>query len=257
MAHAVQKRRGRLIISDLKRFTAQQNLSIEALCGEIFDRHRETIQIKKRPLGVANLARIVTAALAVSNKKGFQSMSLRDLTDATGLSMGGLYSYFDSKETLLMMILNQVDAVIGRVFQTPAALADDPPGRLRWLVWTHVALSEVLQPWFIFAFMEARSFGEEARRFVLERELRTEALFVSVLEEGARTGLFKVENPVMTASLIKPMLQDWYIKRWKHRARNIAAAAYADFVVAFVESAVLREPSPRLLSAVAPVIDPL
>ena len=45
-------------------------------------------------------------------------MSLRDLSRASGVSMGGLYAYFDSKTTLLNMILSEVTAAVQRVLST-------------------------------------------------------------------------------------------------------------------------------------------
>jgi AcrR family transcriptional regulator len=229
-------------MSTLRAFTAGHDLTLETLCGEIFDRHGETIQVQKRHLAVPNLARIVGAALKLANSTGFEAMSLRDLSKEAGLSMGALYAYFDSKETLLMMILGEVNAVLARIFETPPELAADPVRRLRWLVRTHVFLTETMQPWFIFAFMEARAFGEQARAYVMDSELTTENLFFTVLEDGLARGLFSVDNPRMTAALIKPMLQDWYVKRWKHRRRKVTPEAYASFVIAFIEAAI-RAPS--------------
>jgi hypothetical protein len=39
----------------------------------------------------------------------------------------------------------------------------------------------------------------------------------------------------MAASLTKAMLQDWYLKRWKHAGRRITVDQYADAVLAVIE----------------------
>src|SRR5690606_33227582 len=72
--------------------------------------------------------------------------------------MGGLYSYFDSKDTLLLMILGEVDTTMREVLDAvPDEVRADPRAHLRWVVDAHVRLTEVMQPWFAFVFMEAKS----------------------------------------------------------------------------------------------------
>jgi hypothetical protein len=83
-----------------------------------------------------------------------------------------------------MMILRQVYAVLERVFAAPPETGGDARVRLRWLLYTHVLLTDVMQPWFYFAFMEARSFHKEARDYVLQSELFTERLLEDALTQG-------------------------------------------------------------------------
>ena len=40
----------------------------------------------------------------------------------------------------------------------------------------------------------------------------------------------------MAASLTKPLLQDWYLKRWKYSRRGVGPDVYADWVIGFVEA---------------------
>jgi AcrR family transcriptional regulator len=50
------------------------------------------------------LAEILTHATEVFCKKGYEGASMRDLSRATGMSLAGLYYYFESKERLLYLI---------------------------------------------------------------------------------------------------------------------------------------------------------
>ncbi len=226
-------------MSSLRDFQARHDLSMEALCARILDRHAATIRVKKPAVAIANLARIVETTLTLANRKGFHSTSLRDLTEQSGLSMGALYAYFDSKDTLLMMILGQVVGVVEEVLgHPPDGLANDPAGRLRWLLRTHLFLTETMHPWFVFAYMEAKSFPKEGRDLAVSSEMMTEGMIADALADGVARGLFAVPDVTMAAALIKPMLQDWYVKRAKHRRRGITPDLYAEQVIAFVEAAV-------------------
>jgi TetR/AcrR family transcriptional regulator, cholesterol catabolism regulator len=226
-------------MSTLLEFQERFDLSMEALCARMLERHQTTIRIRKPAVAIANLARIVETTLTLANAKGFHSMSLRDLTEHTGLSMGALYAYFDSKDTLLMMILGQVVVAVEDVLtRPPPSLEADPAARLRWLLETHLYLTETMQPWFVFAYMEAKAFPREGRDLAVASELTTERLLADALEQGARADLFRIADVEMTAALIKPLLQDWYVKRAKYRRRGIAPERYAQSVIDFVEAAI-------------------
>ncbi|MBP2300531.1 TetR/AcrR family transcriptional regulator [Azospirillum picis] len=230
-------------MNGLQGFQKRFDLSMEALCARILDRHAATIRVKKPAVAIANLARIVETTLTLANRKGFHSMSLRDLAEQSGLSMGALYAYFDGKDTLLMMILGQVVGAVDEVLaHPPDALAEDPAGRLRWLLETHLYLTETMHPWFVFAYMEAKAFPRDGRELAVASEMKTESLIADTLADGARRGLFTLPGAsgdvAMAAALIKPMLQDWYVKRAKHRRRGITPEDYARSLIAFVEAAV-------------------
>lgn len=223
-------------------FLAEYDVSMEALCRRILDRHQSTIRVRKAETAVANLIRIVETTLAIANRKGFHSMSLRDLSEQSGLSMGALYSYFDSKDTLLLMILGQVVDAVDMALV--ASGAGTPAGRLRDLMARHVYLTEAMGPWFVFAFMEAKAFGKQGRDIAVASELRTESLLRDVIADGVADGAFRAVDPVMAASLIKPMLQDWYVKRSKYRKRDIGPDGFVQNLVDLV-SAMLANPARR------------
>jgi AcrR family transcriptional regulator len=127
-------------MGSLAEFQQRHDFSMETLCARILDRHADTVRIKKPQVAVPNLVRIVEATLAIANRKGFHSMSLRDLAEQSGLSMGALYAYFDGKETLLLMVLGQVAAAVEEALcAPPPEVAADPRERLRWLLETHVS----------------------------------------------------------------------------------------------------------------------
>lgn len=221
------------------------DFSMESLCRSMLERHRDTIRVQKPHIAVAKLTRIVGAILTLSNRQGFHATSLREISAASGVSMGGLYSYFDSKDTLLLMILSQVSAATTIALESaPEDVVEDPVRHLRWLIAAHVMLTETMLPWFVFAFMEAKSFPLAGRRAAVESEEATEAIFRGAIERGAQKGCFSTESPAFAAALVKPLLQDWYVKRAKWRRRGLSAADYAEGVQRFIERALLTKTDP-------------
>ena len=228
-----------LAANEREGFAARHGVTMDAICGRVYQRHVDRIRIKKPHVAIANLERIFGAALELASRKGFHSMTMRDLAEVSGLSMGALYNYIADKEMLLRMILEAVADAVERVLEpcTPAE-AGDARARLRGLIRRHVLMTEAMQPWFAFAFMEVKAFHKEAREHAIAEELRTEALLAEALEAGVASGVFRPLDPTVTAALVKPLLQDWYVKRWKHRRRGIAPEDYAETVVDFIERSI-------------------
>ena len=216
-------------------------LSMEEICREIFHENQQSIKIKKEPVAVKNLVNIFYTTLRLSNEKGFHTMSLRDLSSASGLSMGALYSYFSSKDELLEMIQKQGRRMTKKVLFAHVDPADSPLDKMHILIRVHLYLTEVMQPWFYFAYMEAKNLDKTQRKRAIESELFTEQVFHDILIAGQEEGVYKPVDATLTAGAIKALLQDWYVKRWKYSRRRISVEDYAAFVIFFVESSILAQ----------------
>ena len=221
---------------DYADFQKKINLSKSDLCREVYQENRRSIRVKKEDTVVKNLERIFSATLKISNNKGFQAMSMRDLSRETHLSMGALYSYFASKEELLGMLQNQRRTVTQRILEQRIAQESKPAARLREAILTHLHLSEAMQPWFYFSYMEAKNLSKKEQDLAVASELYTEKLIADILKQGQIQRDFELRDPQMTASVIKAMLQDWYLKRSKYARRGISVDQYARFVLEFVET---------------------
>jgi AcrR family transcriptional regulator len=221
---------------DYADFQKKINLSKYDLCREVYRENRNSIRVKKENKVVKNLERIFSATLKMSNRKGFQAMSMRDLSRETNLSMGALYSYFASKEELLAMLQNQRRTVTKRILDEQIAQETEPAARLRAAILTHLYLSEAMQPWFYFSYMEAKNLSKKEQDLAVASELYTEKLLADILNQGQIQGAFELRDPQLTASVIKAMLQDWYLKRSKYAKRRVSVDQYARFVLQFVEA---------------------
>ena len=135
---------------DLKSFEKQVAVSTTDICRQIFESRSSSIKIKKEQVAVRNLVRIFKATLKLANRKGFHAMSLRDLCAESGMSMGGLYAYFNNKEELLTLIQAQGRAIVARVMSDQLNGIQDAKQALEMAIRSHLYLSEVLQPWFFF-----------------------------------------------------------------------------------------------------------
>lgn len=235
-----QKNEGSAASWNYEAFILETSVSVEDLCREIFRGNQGAIKIKKEKTAVKNLVRLYKATLKLSAEKGFRSMTLRDLCGESGLSMGALYSYISCKEDLLNILQGFGMQYISTILIACTRSIREPTLRLRALIRTHIYLSETLPELFNFFFMEAKNLGPEIQKIAVAAELYTEQMIVNVLEEGKQKGDFNVKDPQMTSALLKPMLQDWYLKRWKHSVRGVSVDDYTESVIELIETYLRR-----------------
>ncbi len=216
-----------------------------ALFSRIYRDNRDCIRVKKEKVAVKNIERIFMSALSLSQAKGFQAMTLRELASDSGLSMGALYSYFRSKDGLRRLIFDSGARFATEVLESEAGRFEDPSERLAAAIRGHVYISELLRPWFYFAYMEAGKLSESDIKKAKDNERLTESIFADILDYGRQKGAFRDESMKAAPALIKAMLQDWYLKRWKYREAGIEVEEFAGFVIEFVLRSVLKNPGGR------------
>ncbi|WP_457551581.1 TetR/AcrR family transcriptional regulator [Desulfobacula sp.] len=216
---------------DYKAFKMLYGVSTQDISKEVYRNNKDTIRIKKEKTAVNNLEKIFNAVFYIAYKKGFQAMSMRDLSQRTGMSLGALYAYFKGKKDLLDIIQTQGWAIIKKDIDHVSANQEPPRERLKAVIKAHVFLSELFRPWFYFTFMEARNI--EAAKSM---EDHTHKILMDILVSGEEHGVFKPGNHKLTASLIKAMQQEWYLKQWKYKKLKVSVDEFANHLVGLVEA---------------------
>ncbi len=84
------------------------------------------------------LAEILAHATEVFCKKGYEGASMRDLSRESGMSLAGLYYYFESKERLLYLIQKHTFSTIVQRLKTRLQGISDPEQRIRIFILNHL-----------------------------------------------------------------------------------------------------------------------
>jgi TetR/AcrR family transcriptional regulator, cholesterol catabolism regulator len=84
------------------------------------------------------LGHILDHATEVFCNKGYEGASMRDLSRATGMSLAGLYYYFESKERLLFLIQKHTFTTILEKLKARLENAADPEQRIRIFILNHL-----------------------------------------------------------------------------------------------------------------------
>src|SRR5215471_12159813 len=98
-------------------------------------RHRSTVP---RTRFDQRLSEILAHATDVFDEKGYQGASMRDLSRASGMSLAGLYYYFESKEKLLYLIQRHTFNTILEQLRARLRGVSDPEERIRIFILNHL-----------------------------------------------------------------------------------------------------------------------
>lgn len=146
---------------------------------------------------------IIVAALGLFQKKGFEETSVNDILKATGLSKGGLYHHFKSKEEIADSIIIQhikktKDYIDSKLEENMSPLEKF----LLFIFAEREVLSSKeaeLNMMALYLSPKASSIRERAKRISREYFL---APLMAVLEEGMQSGDFDIDSPEICAELI-------------------------------------------------------
>ena len=84
------------------------------------------------------LAKILEQATAIFCEKGYEGASMRDLSRSSGMSLAGLYYYFESKEKLLYLIQKHYFATVMKLLREQLEDVEGAEERLRTFIVNHL-----------------------------------------------------------------------------------------------------------------------
>ena len=183
-------------------------------------------------------ADVVAAAGRLFAQRGYHGTSMRDLGKELGLLGSSLYSHVESKQDLLVEVVEEG----ARLFQASAvdALADGgtPSARMRSLVSGHVdVVLDNLDVARTFL-NEARMLDASQRQRVLSARDKYEEAFREVIREGVADGSFRPDLDPKTASIfilsILNAIERWY-RPDGELDRSALVGQLSDFVVSALD----------------------
>jgi TetR/AcrR family transcriptional regulator, cholesterol catabolism regulator len=170
------------------------------------------------------LSEILAHATEVFCKSGYEGASMRDLSRASGMSLAGLYYYFESKERLLFLIQKHTFSTIVEQLKTRLEGITDPEQKIRIFILNHLEYFLANQ-----AAMKVLSHESEVLRngygtevAAIKREYYRIA--TGLLEELKRERTLQVSTRIAVLSLFGMMnwIYTWHNPRVDADAEQIA-----------------------------------
>jgi TetR/AcrR family transcriptional regulator, cholesterol catabolism regulator len=129
------------------------------------------------------LESILRTAARVFAERGYHQASIRDIARATGVSLSGLYYYFESKEELLFLIQDHAFGTLHDNLERLLEGEKDPHRRLRLLIENHLRFFLANMAEMKVLSHEADSLTGDYRRRVNARKRRLTEIATAILRE--------------------------------------------------------------------------
>lgn len=180
---------------------------------------------------------IFRSALELFALQGYDATSARQLAARVGIEAGSLYNHISSKQDLLFQLIQKATYdLIVTVSRAIDAAGEDPVQRLAAGVRAHVIFYCVNSTQALVGERELRALTPE--NFAETRKQRDgyKALFITILEEGMRRGLFRALD---SHTICFGILGLSNVALWFNPAGRLTDAEIADSYADFVMRAVL------------------
>ncbi|MEO3947839.1 TetR family transcriptional regulator [Gorillibacterium sp. CAU 1737] len=142
---------------------------------------------------------ILQSAIQVFSKRGYKSVTMKDVVEESGLSRGGVYLYFSSTDEMLLAILDDIDNRDEQFFQQAGENVGSCWSAIVQLLGGMAATQE--EDSLAVALMEFfldREKVEERRQIQIGRYERVRAFVETFLAKGTERGEFRPLLPLPT-----------------------------------------------------------
>jgi len=170
---------------------------------------------------------LLEAALAVFSQRGFRNTRLDDVADAAGVTKGAIYHYFDTKEELLLSVIEHYHATaFGRAEEALANRELSASERIEQVVKKIFQPAEARKRQLLSLLIRgiAHEVPRVHDRWLRDGPARLWSLVAGLVEEGKRSGEFRAEADSDVASRV--LISGLVLQRlWDEDAGNIPAIA--------------------------------
>lgn len=216
--------------NDFELFKSSVPIGSKQIWQAFYHLHKDKIKVQKEKVAIEKLKTIIKATFRLSNQKGFALMSLRDLSQETDISMGSLYAYIGSKGQLAEMVHQFLPHMFDLCIGAELDKKESSQQQLNRLVRGHIFITECLQPWFFFAFMETKHLSRSIKQLARDNEAKSEILLQQIIHHGEQENQFTPSDRFLTSMMIKSLLQNWYVKHAKYKQSNTDCETYIGFI---------------------------
>ncbi len=163
---------------------------------------------------------IASKATKLFIKKGFSGTSMRDISHATKITLGNLYSYIKKKEDVLCLVFELYHKSWIKVLEKNGIPdIDDPQQQIRMAVRAMVVSCEAYQDEIKLMYLESRFLPKRFLKIAMENERQLVEAFEKMIRRGIERGIFQVEDPFFAANMIVFQMSVNPLRGWNLREK--------------------------------------
>jgi len=181
---------------------------------------------------------IVDGAVKVFSEKGFHQATVREIANASGLTMGSLYNYIRTKQDILYICFDFMTTILTDGLIKAIEETSDPCKQLRAALKRNMELLYEYQDVVMFLYRESGAYDRESLKTVLAQETKYVELFEDLLRkrfQGRKLNEFRLKIAADILSYIGVVI---VLRRWSLKRRNKSMEQVMDGILDFVESSI-------------------
>jgi len=181
----------------------------------------------KQDVSEERKSQILDAAMETFTEKGFHKTRMTDIAESSGLSKGSLYWYFESKDAIILKLIDRVFEF--EIKDLTALLSDDRSAEERLYIYTERGGKDIIKmlKWMplIYDFL-ALAFRQEAIKTAIQRYYTKNLdLLVTLIQQGIDAGEF-VQGSALEAAYAIGAIIEGTVMLWLYDPEKIDILAH-------------------------------
>jgi AcrR family transcriptional regulator len=197
-------------------------------------------QIKNSELVREKRLQIAKAASKLFIKKGYFSTTMREISKASGITIGNLYDYITKKEDVLYLVFDVFHSMwVNRLEEQGVFEIEDPVEQLKTAIQKMLELVNDNREMVLLMYTESKSLPKYFLKIILENESGLVECFEKILKKGVERGVLKIKEPFLLANIIIYLLSIEPLRGWNLR-RKYKVDQITNLINEFISTSVLK-----------------
>ncbi len=199
-----------------------------------FNANEIETQIKNGELVRQKHLQIAAGATRLFIKKGYFKTSIREISKATGITIGNLYDYITRKEDILYLVFEVFhSAWVKRLEETDILKIENPVEQLEMALQRMLEIVHVYGDMVLLMYTEGKLLPKEFLRKILDNESNLVRVFEGIITRGIEKGAFRGQDPFLLANVIVYLLSVEPLRGWNFR-KDYTTEQIREFMMNFI-----------------------
>jgi AcrR family transcriptional regulator len=187
---------------------------------ELITKNEVYTQIKDDELVRKKQLQIAMGASKLFIKKGYHKTSMREISKATGLTIGNLYDYITKKEDVLYLVFDVFHSTwVNQLEEEKVFEIEDSIEQLKTAIKKMLELVSEYRDMVLLMYTESKTLPKYFLKIILEKESGLVECFEKILKRGVEKEIFKVRDPFLLANIIVYLLSIEPLRGWNLKKR--------------------------------------
>lgn len=158
---------------------------------------------------------IIKKAAKLFSKKGYAQTSMREISRETGIDVGNLYYFIDSKEDILFRVFEMVHEPEIRLFENQCITSIEDPGKqLQTVIHELLTFGSRHRDEILLLYRESKLLPKDLLKIIMERESNFVKQIEEILKKGKEKKVFNFDDASFAANMIIYELSLYPLRSW-------------------------------------------